>query len=280
MSYSTVNLPAPEVRRSAPQPVYAGVAVLAVCAAFAAVYSMATVAPTQTWVTVTPQTAVGPASALRAAMPSSAPAAFRPSSLAAVQRPMHAEAAPIVEHAGFVEVQSQSPTARTQTGAMALVFAVSSALAALGAWFHTRKAPATNITEWAMASSAAELGMSEEEFEDALKKGMALVQSAINDHKVILFMKGVPTAPQCGFSAGTVEILNQYPETKWVACNVFQDPMIREGVKRVGQWPTIPQLYVDGELIGGYDIVSEMHKSGELKACLPANAPAPDAPAE
>ena len=89
------------------------------------------------------------------------------------------------------------------------------------------------------------------------------IDGLLRDHRVVLFMKGNRTQPQCGFSAKTVAALDMVlPD--YVAIDVLQNPDIREGIKAYGNWPTIPQLYVGGELIGGSDIVTEMFESGEL----------------
>ena len=84
---------------------------------------------------------------------------------------------------------------------------------------------------------------------------------------VVLFMKGTPDFPQCGFSAQTVGALRAC-KAKFEAVNIFEDPEVREALKSYSNWPTYPQLYVNGELIGGCDITIEMYKSGELKKLL------------
>jgi monothiol glutaredoxin len=89
------------------------------------------------------------------------------------------------------------------------------------------------------------------------------IQSIIDGNDVVLFMKGVPSAPQCGFSAAVVQVLNGLG-VRYGAVNVLADPYIREGIKLFSNWPTIPQLYVKGEFVGGSDIVHEMAVSGEL----------------
>jgi monothiol glutaredoxin len=94
----------------------------------------------------------------------------------------------------------------------------------------------------------------------------AIVQ-AIEEHKLILFMKGTPEAPACGFSARTVAIL-QSLEAPFAAVDVLPDPRIRQELSALSQWPTIPQLFLDGELLGGCDIVTEMYESGELAQAL------------
>ena len=93
------------------------------------------------------------------------------------------------------------------------------------------------------------------------------IAEAIAENRVILFMKGTPDAPACGFSARTVAAL-QATETPFAAVDVLPDPRIRQELSALSDWPTIPQLFVDGELIGGCDIVSEMYESGELAETL------------
>ena len=93
------------------------------------------------------------------------------------------------------------------------------------------------------------------------------ITEAISEHKVILFMKGTPEAPACGFSARTVAML-QSLETPFAAVDILPDPRIRQELSAISNWPTIPQLFVDGELIGGCDIVTEMYESGELAEAL------------
>ncbi|MEL6829091.1 MAG: Grx4 family monothiol glutaredoxin [Pseudomonadota bacterium] len=94
------------------------------------------------------------------------------------------------------------------------------------------------------------------------------VQTAISDavkgNDVLLFMKGTPTFPQCGFSSVVVQVLD-YLGVDYQAVNVLEDQDIREGVKTYSEWPTIPQLYVKGEFVGGCDIIKEMFESGELR---------------
>jgi monothiol glutaredoxin len=99
------------------------------------------------------------------------------------------------------------------------------------------------------------------------------IQTLLKDHRVVLFMKGDRQQPMCGFSAAATNTLNELlPEYHTV--NVLEDPEIREGIKLYGEWPTIPQLYVEGELVGGADIIRQMYGSGELHALF--GAPAPD----
>jgi monothiol glutaredoxin len=98
------------------------------------------------------------------------------------------------------------------------------------------------------------------------------IAEAIAENPVILFMKGNPDAPACGFSARTVAIL-QSVGARFAAVDVLPDPRIRQELSAISQWPTIPQLFVDGELVGGCDIVTEMYESGELQQTLGLEAP-------
>jgi monothiol glutaredoxin len=93
------------------------------------------------------------------------------------------------------------------------------------------------------------------------------IAEAIEEHRVILFMKGTPEAPACGFSARTVSIL-QALDVPFAAVDILPDPRIRQELSALSDWPTIPQLFVGGELVGGCDIVSEMYESGELAQAL------------
>src|SRR5436189_1635200 len=103
------------------------------------------------------------------------------------------------------------------------------------------------------------------------------IQTVIDDHDVILFMKGTPEAPACGFSARTVGAL-QALGAPFAAVDILPDPRIREELSAISAWPTIPQLFVKGELVGGCDIVTEMYESGELAEVLGVEAPAEPAP--
>src|SRR5919206_945921 len=93
------------------------------------------------------------------------------------------------------------------------------------------------------------------------------IQRDISENPVLLYMKGTPVFPQCGFSAAVVQILSQLG-VKFKAVDVLKDPEIRQGIKEFSNWPTIPQLYVKGEFVGGCDIVKEMFESGELDTFL------------
>lgn len=100
------------------------------------------------------------------------------------------------------------------------------------------------------------------------------IETLLQSHPVVLFMKGAPQAPQCGFSAKAAGILDALLPEGYAHVDVLADPEIREGIKLYGQWPTIPQLYVRGELVGGSDILEQLASSGELHALL--GLPAPD----
>ncbi len=89
------------------------------------------------------------------------------------------------------------------------------------------------------------------------------IKNIIDEHEVMLFMKGTPSMPQCGFSAAVVGVLN-HMGISFETINVLQDQEIREGIKTFSDWPTIPQLYVKKEFVGGCDIIREMHENGEL----------------
>ena len=93
------------------------------------------------------------------------------------------------------------------------------------------------------------------------------LDNEINSERVVLFMKGTPVFPQCGFSAATVGVLSHLG-VKFRGINVLEDDTIREGIKIYSDWPTIPQLYINGEFIGGCDIIREMYESGELAEML------------
>ncbi|MBL8499157.1 MAG: Grx4 family monothiol glutaredoxin, partial [Nitrosomonas sp.] len=91
------------------------------------------------------------------------------------------------------------------------------------------------------------------------------IEQQVTTHPVVLYMKGTPDQPQCGFSANAVNILKACGVDNIYAVDVLADPEIRQGIKDYSSWPTIPQLYVNGEFIGGSDIVTEMYQSGELQ---------------
>ena len=99
------------------------------------------------------------------------------------------------------------------------------------------------------------------------KETSELIQSEIDNSDIVLFMKGTPVMPQCGFSANIVGVLTHLG-TKFKSINVLEDNKIREGIKIFSDWPTIPQLYIKGEFIGGCDIVKEMYENGELSKLI------------
>jgi monothiol glutaredoxin len=94
------------------------------------------------------------------------------------------------------------------------------------------------------------------------------VRKTVTEHPIVLFMKGTAQFPQCGFSGRAIQILKQCGVKSLVTVNVLDDDEVRQGVKEFANWPTIPQLYVNGEFVGGSDIMMEMFESGELKEIL------------
>ncbi len=96
----------------------------------------------------------------------------------------------------------------------------------------------------------------------------AVIHEQVNNHPVVLYMKGEPRFPQCGFSGAAVQILKACGVKNFFAVDVLRDPEIRQGIKDYANWPTIPQLYVKGEFIGGADIMRDMFESGELQTLL------------
>jgi monothiol glutaredoxin len=95
-----------------------------------------------------------------------------------------------------------------------------------------------------------------------------LIKEQVTGNPVVLYMKGTPKAPMCGFSATAVKILQDSNLPLFFSVNVLEDPAIRDGIKLYSNWPTIPQLYIRGEFVGGCDIMREMYQSGELKTML------------
>lgn len=98
----------------------------------------------------------------------------------------------------------------------------------------------------------------------------AKIHQQVTTHPVVLYMKGTPDFPQCGFSATASQILRACGVDEFFSVNVLEDPEIRQGIKDYANWPTVPQLYVRGEFVGGADIMREMYESGELKKLLAA----------
>jgi len=101
-----------------------------------------------------------------------------------------------------------------------------------------------------------------------MSDAQTFIQETVANNPVVLFMKGTAQFPQCGFSGRAIQILRDSGVTKLVTVNVLEDDEVRQGIKTYSQWPTVPQLYVKGEFIGGCDIMVEMDESGELKQLL------------
>lgn len=95
-----------------------------------------------------------------------------------------------------------------------------------------------------------------------------VIKDQVTKHRVVLYMKGSPDFPQCGFSANAVGILRACGVDELFTVNVLEEPEIRQGIKEFANWPTIPQLYVNGEFVGGCDIIREMYETGELQKVL------------
>jgi monothiol glutaredoxin len=94
------------------------------------------------------------------------------------------------------------------------------------------------------------------------------IRDTVTQHPVVLFMKGTAQFPQCGFSGKAIQLLKSCGVKKLVTVNVLDDDEVRQGIKEYSNWPTIPQLYIGGEFVGGSDIMGQMHESGELKTLL------------
>ena len=112
----------------------------------------------------------------------------------------------------------------------------------------------------------------------AMEEAKQFIQKTVTDHPVVLFMKGTAQFPQCGFSGRAVQLLKASGAKSLVTVNVLEDDEVRQAIKDYSNWPTIPQLYVNGEFVGGSDILGEMYESGELQKLL-ADVPAPATPA-
>lgn len=130
------------------------------------------------------------------------------------------------------------------------------------------------------SSSLLRSGLSQVQFQRFLsQETKTAIESAVASAPVVLFMKGTPEFPQCGFSRATVNMLGQQgvDPMKFAAYNVLEDPELREGIKEFSEWPTIPQLYVNKEFVGGCDIVMNMAQTGDLSKLLEeANALVPE----
>eukprot|EP00461_Guttulinopsis_vulgaris_P003510 UN03511 len=111
----------------------------------------------------------------------------------------------------------------------------------------------------------------DEDDEDLMKQ----IDHVVKTYPVVLFMKGTPDRPMCGFSSRVVQILGKL-NVSYESCNVLDSPELREGIKTYSNWPTIPQLYVGGEFVGGCDIVTQMFQNGELQQILPKEEAAPE----
>lgn len=94
------------------------------------------------------------------------------------------------------------------------------------------------------------------------------IKEVVNTHRVVLFMKGTKQFPQCGFSSRAVQLLQAAGCNDFVTVNVLENEAVRQGIKEYSNWPTIPQLYVNGEFLGGSDIMMEMYEAGELEEAL------------
>jgi monothiol glutaredoxin len=94
------------------------------------------------------------------------------------------------------------------------------------------------------------------------------IRDQVTSNRVVLYMKGTPQFPQCGFSSAATQMLKACGVDDFLAVNVLEDPEIRQGIKEYANWPTIPQLYVNGEFVGGADIIREMYESGELQPLI------------
>jgi monothiol glutaredoxin len=98
---------------------------------------------------------------------------------------------------------------------------------------------------------------------------LAQIDEVVKKNPILIFMKGTPSFPMCGFSAATIQIFDSF-DVPYETVDVLEDPAVREGIKRYSNWPTIPQVYINGEFIGGCDIVREMHANGELEPLVRA----------
>jgi monothiol glutaredoxin len=107
----------------------------------------------------------------------------------------------------------------------------------------------------------------DESLDDAIEQAIEVIAQEVEDHPIILYMKGSKLMPQCGFSAKVVHILNSL-KVPYETRDVLQDDVLRQAIKEFSDWPTIPQLYIGAEFIGGCDIVTELHQNGELQKII------------
>ncbi|MGK0337061.1 MAG: monothiol glutaredoxin [Candidatus Azotimanducaceae bacterium] len=98
------------------------------------------------------------------------------------------------------------------------------------------------------------------------------IRQQVTENSIVLYMKGTPQSPQCGFSGATVQLLDACGAHHYTAVDVMADPEIRDGIKSYGNWPTVPQLYVKGELVGGADIIRDMYQQGDLQKLIDSAA--------
>eukprot|EP00931_Biecheleriopsis_adriatica_P006351 TRINITY_DN107767_c0_g1_i1.p1 TRINITY_DN107767_c0_g1~~TRINITY_DN107767_c0_g1_i1.p1 ORF type:complete len:171 (+),score=39.85 TRINITY_DN107767_c0_g1_i1:277-789(+) len=152
------------------------------------------------------------------------------------------------------------PILRTAQRAQPLLFCAASAAAAPGP--ASASAPRFFCSHPDFAPKSNVAGAEDDKVQKMLKQ-------LVTENKVVLFMKGSPDAPQCGFSRAVAQVLEEESCQDYAYVDVLKYPEVREGVKKFSDWPTVPQLYVQGEFIGGCDIVVQMHKDGELKDTLP-----------
>jgi len=127
------------------------------------------------------------------------------------------------------------------------------------------------IAAWSAMSAEAQwalLGALDQRRKNVAEDVVSRIKTHIGASPAVLFMKGTPDFPQCGFSAQAVQALRESGANSFHAVNIFEDPELRDALKKFSNWPTYPQLYVKGELIGGCDIVLDMYRSGELKKLL------------
>ena len=143
-----------------------------------------------------------------------------------------------------------------------------------------KAAPAAAPAAAAPAADASVAPAGAQTASDETAQMLEEIKAVVTAHKVVLFMKGTPDRPQCGFSSRVVQMLGRL-NISYESCNVLESPVLREAIKTYSDWPTLPQLYVNGEFIGGCDIVTSMFASGELHDLVgvPKPEPAPESAA-